>query len=277
MGKKERGSVHSVAVTPDGKRVAAGAEKGVRWWDLATARELDPLALPIQDVRVLAIRPDGGLLAAAGREPDIVLVEPNTGHVRAILRHARPQEGPPLDTVVQALAFSPDGRLLLSAGRDRVLRLWDVGTGVLVRELHGHTDEVFAAVFHPRGKRIASGGRDRAIRIWDAAQGDELVRLPGHTNYIFSLAFCPNGDTLVSGSGDYTVRLWEKAPLARRLEARREQEALRPEAERLVDRLLHEEGTAGRMAERLRSEPGLSGPLRRATGRALLRRGLTPP
>jgi hypothetical protein len=276
MGMTERGSVHSVVVTPDGQRVAAGAGSGVRWWDLATARELDRLELPIQEIRLLAIRPDGGLLAAAGREPDIVLVEPDTGRVRATLRHALSDEAP-LEAAVQAMAFSPDGRLLLSAGRDRVLRLWDVGRGTLVREMPGHTDEVFAAVFHPDGRRIASGGRDRAIRIWDAERGDELVRLSGHTNYIWSLAFGPGGETLVSGSGDATVRLWETAPLARRLEARREREALAPEAKALVDRLLREEGTAARVVERLGNDPGVAEPLRRAARLALLQRGLTPP
>ncbi len=246
----------------------------MRWWELATGRELEPLELKIAEVRVLAFRPDGSLLAAAGRDPDIVLVEPDTGHVRTTLHHAPEQAGPLPRSVVQALTFSPDGRRLLSAGRDRVLRLWDIETGTLVRELRGHTEEVFAAVFHPDGQRIASGGRDRAIRIWDAERGEELVRLPGHTNYLFSLAFSPGGDTLVSGSGDFTVRLWETAPLTRRLEARRALEALRPEAERLVERLLREEGTAGKVADRLRTEPGSSEPLRRAVGHALLRRGL---
>jgi hypothetical protein len=81
----------------------------------------------------------------------------------------------------------------------------------------------------------------------------------------------------VSGSGDFTVRLWETAPLTRRLEARRALEALRPEAERLVDHLLREQGTAGKVADRLRNEPGMSDSLRHAARQALLRRGLIPP
>jgi hypothetical protein len=178
---------------------------------------------------------------------------------------------------IQALAFSPDGRWLLSAGQDGLLRLWDVETGELRKELRGHTDEVFAAAFHPDGMRIASGGRDRAVRIWDVANGEELVRLPGHTSYIFALSFRPDGATLASGSGDYTVRLWETRPLAERLAARRATAAARADAERLVGRLFREEGTAGRVSRRLRAEPGLSAPLRRAAWHALLRRGAAPP
>jgi hypothetical protein len=47
---------------------------------------------------------------------------------------------------------------------------------------------------------------------------------------------------------------------------------------RLVERLLREEGTAAKAAERLRSEPGLSEAQRRAAVYALLRRGsFSPP
>ena len=102
-----------------------------------------------------------------------------------------------------------------------------------VAVLTGHTDQVFSAVFHPDGKRLASAGRDRAIWLWDLATGQEVARLEGHTNYVFSLAFSPDGTSLVSGSGDGTVRIWDTEPPARRHQARREAEALRPEAERL--------------------------------------------
>jgi WD40 repeat protein/predicted Ser/Thr protein kinase len=273
----DRGSVHSVAVTPDGRRVAAGDGAAVRWWDLAAARELDRLELPLEGVRLLAFGPDGDLLAAAGSGPEIVLAEPDTGRVRVTLRHAAAGQEAATANVVQALAFSPDGRRLVSAGRDRLLRLWDAETGALVKEMAGHTDAVFAAAFHPEGRRIASGGRDRVVRVWDAEKGEELVRLPGHTNYIFSLAFSPDGATLASGSGDATVRLWETGTLASRLEARRQLAAVRTEAEVLVQRLLRAEGTAAMVAERLRAEPGLSAALRRAAGHALLRRGVSHP
>jgi WD40 repeat protein len=132
---------------------------------------------------------------------------------------------------------------------------------------------VFAAVFHPDGKRIASAGRDRTVCVWDADSGEELARLAGHTNYVFSLAFTPDGRTLVSGSGDFTVRLWDTFPLARRHLARHDIGAARPQAERLVERLFREEGTAVGVAGRLEVEKELSDPQRRAAWRALLRHG----
>jgi WD40 repeat protein len=136
--------------------------------------------------------------------------------------------------------------------------------------LRGHTDEVFAAAFHPDGKRLATAGRDRAIWLWDLERGEPVARLPGHTSYIWSLAWSPDGTTLASGSGDFTVRLWDTEPLKKRYQARRLAEVLRPEAERLVEKLLHEINDANKVAAAIRADRSLSESQRHAALRALL-------
>src|SRR5262249_13728488 len=114
---------------------------------------------------------------------------------------------------------------------------------------------------------------DRAVWLWDLARGEEVARLPGHTSFVWSLAFSPDGATLASGSGDTTVRLWDTAPLRTRYEARREAEAVRPEAVRLVGRLFAELVEPSRVAARLQSDPSLSEALRRAAFQEVMRRG----
>jgi hypothetical protein len=102
------------------------------------------------------------------------------------------------------------------------------------------------------------------------------MRLHGHTSYVWSLAFSPDGATLVSGSGDFTVRLWDTAPVKVRYQARREAEALRPEAERLVESLWRQKTDPAEVVEVLRADRALSEPLRQAALRALLRRAQPP-
>src|SRR5262249_32290713 len=151
------------------------------------------------------------------------------------------------------------------------VRLWQLESG-LCQVLSGHTDEVFAAAFHPDGTRLATAGRDRAVWLWDLATGEAVARLQGHTNYVWSLAFSPDGATLASRSGAFTVRLWDTEPLKVRYQARREAEALRPEAERLVEALWREKNDSAAVVEALRADGSLSELLRHAALLDVLRR-----
>jgi WD40 repeat protein len=175
-------------------------------------------------------------------------------------------------------AFSPDSRMLASCSRDRTIRVWQIADSQSAagppqcQVLKGHTDEVYAVAFHPDGTRLATAGRDGAIWLWDQARGQAVARLPGHMKYVWSLAFNQDGTTLASGSGDATVRLWDTAPLKLRYQARREAAALRPGAERLVDRLWREKNDPTEVVKALRGDRALSEASRRAALRAVLRR-----
>jgi hypothetical protein len=103
-----------------------------------------------------------------------------------------------------------------------------------------------------------------------------VAQLRGHTSYVSSLAFSPDGATLASGSGDFTVGLWDTAPLKVRYQARREAEALRPDAKRLVERLWRENGDPVKIGDALRADQSLREPLKQAALRELLVKAMPP-
>jgi WD40 repeat protein len=76
---------------------------------------------------------------------------------------------------VRALAVSPDGKTLASCGNDRLVKLWSIADGKLLRELAGHASHVYNTAFHPDGKHLVSADLMGVVKVWDLAKG-EVVR-----------------------------------------------------------------------------------------------------
>ena len=69
---------------------------------------------------------------------------------------------------------------------DNTLRLWDLTTGVCVREFKGHTHYVYSVTLTPDGKHAVSGSYDKTLRLWDLTTGDCVKVL----NYQTSVCSC---------------------------------------------------------------------------------------
>jgi WD40 repeat protein len=110
---------------------------------------------------------------------------------------------------VWGAAFSPNGRRLASFGEDGAVRVWDKGTGELLRVLLGHAYDIHAVAWSPDGKQLASAGADNNVLVWDVGPGRLLHTLRGHTKAVRALAWSADGVRLASGGDDATVRVWD--------------------------------------------------------------------
>jgi WD40 repeat protein len=103
--------------------------------------------------------------------------------------------------------------LLATTGYDRLVQLWDVTTGKLVRKWRGHDCIVLGVAFSFDGKRLATiGGEDKTVKLWDPETRREILKLRGHTYFGECVAFSKDGQRLASSGLDGTVRIWDATP-----------------------------------------------------------------
>lgn len=207
--------LNTVAVSPDGKLLAAGGvDNVISIWDLATytlVRELEQSLQQPDTVNKLAFSPDGTLLASAGT--NIHLWNMATGK---LAREFSSADGH--TALVETLAFAPSGALLASGSIDQTIKIWRVDDGAVLRTLSGHTTAVMGVAFSPDSRLLASGAfdnvgeqRDAQVRLWRVDDGTLIRTLDGPTRGVLSVAFSPNGATLAAGSWDNSAYLWRVA------------------------------------------------------------------
>jgi WD40 repeat protein/serine/threonine protein kinase len=111
--------VHGVAISPDGKTLAAACYYEVTRWDVATGQKLTSLAIKNAFIYAVAFSPDGKTLAALGDNGLLLWWDAATGKPRGDWQAPGPV--PP-----SGLAFTPDSRhlaVLNGNGTIYVLRL----------------------------------------------------------------------------------------------------------------------------------------------------------
>jgi WD40 repeat protein len=206
------GAVASIAISPDGRTVAASLyDHTIRLWDTVMRQPLEPPLLGHENgVLALAFSPDGRVLASGDASGGLLLWDAST----------RQPLGDPIyghTNRVVSLAFSPDGKLLASGSWDTTIRLWDVMTRQPIDPpLLGHREIVTSIAFSPDGKRLVSGSWDNTVRLWDVNTHQSLgspLQFPTdpETSIVTSVAFSPDGDLIVSNGGNGFIRFWDAA------------------------------------------------------------------
>src|SRR5262249_36486027 len=156
------------AVSNDGEMVAE--RSSFFEVQLRSAANATPIGNPFTGRKewaplLIAFSPDDRLMAAGGRDNDVMLWNVKSGELvaNAIKGHS----GGYLHGL-HTFAFSPDSHLLASGGRDSKIFLWDTTTGKPVGDpLLGHEGPVEAVAFSHDGRLLAAGGAVPRVTLYD--------------------------------------------------------------------------------------------------------------
>lgn len=198
------GTVRSLGWSRDGKRLISGETiykslPTVIEWDANTGQLLRRWNDHKAYVRAVLFCEDGKRCITASEDCTVHLRDLQTGAVETLVTDTAP---------LHAAVLLHDDRWLATANRQGLIRIWDLNSRKILRELQGHAVMVRSLAISPDGKVMASGSEDNTVRLWDTFTGECLLVLRGHKAAVNSVAFSPDGQLLSSGAHDGSVRLW---------------------------------------------------------------------
>jgi WD40 repeat protein/energy-coupling factor transporter ATP-binding protein EcfA2 len=192
-----------LAISPDGKHVAAGAIDGtVILYDIGAKTKteqhgqhgaIDAVDFDSTGERVLSASEDGTAL----------ILDAATGAIQNTLA-AKP--GAP---AALTAAFNPSGNGIETTYADGSVNLW-TNEGDPVAVLRAHTGAAPVADFSPDGNLLATGGADGKVYLWHASS--PLARAGfSHRGAVESIEFDRAGRRMLTASQDGTAAEWTMA------------------------------------------------------------------
>ncbi|XXH03086.1 hypothetical protein Hte_009476 [Hypoxylon texense] len=189
--------IYSTHFEPHGKgRLATGGgDNNVRIWKVEGDGEnrkveyLSTLAKHTQAVNVVRWAPKGETLASAGDDGNVILWVPSESHNPTTFGNEGLEDKEtwrtrhmfrPTGSEIYDLAWSPDATYFIIGSMDNVARIYNAGTGVLIRQIAEHSHYVQGVAWDPLNEYIATQSSDRSVHIYSLKTKDGQYALTSH-------------------------------------------------------------------------------------------------
>ncbi|KAL8281312.1 hypothetical protein RQP46_006346 [Phenoliferia psychrophenolica] len=111
------------------------------------------------------------------------------------------------DRVLSASADRTVKNHIATGGYDKIVRLFDVESGSILKTFTGHSLSVSSVLFNPLGNLIVSGSKDGHVRFWDTVSGLNIRTLTAQVGEVTSVDM--TDVYLLTSSRDNSIRLWD--------------------------------------------------------------------
>lgn len=167
--------VTSVAISPDGRWVAAGSlDMVVRIWDSSTGLLVERLRGHKDSVYSVAFSPDGRGLVSGSLDKSLKYWD-ITPMVRAVNQGMT--QGPRVSLRQDGLVASNQGPVP-GGKKDGGGEMGSTCTVAFT----GHKDYVLSVAVSPDGAWVVSGSKDRGVQFWNPKDAQTQLMLQGHKN-----------------------------------------------------------------------------------------------
>jgi WD40 repeat protein len=216
-GSGSTNSIESIRFSPDGRKLAVGADNGIWLWDWRNESkgQLFASSIAVQmpgnrlktllGVRSVAFSPNGVILACCDIDGNVRLWDIKT--IAEILRIPGEKDPEHIDWMHHPMVLSPSGETIAFASLGHEIRICSINSGKELFRLRGHKDRIRSLNFSPNGKALGSLSEDGRLCIWDVTNGKETVRHEEGTAGWDAFVFSPDGKSYIAGDAAGGIRI----------------------------------------------------------------------
>ena len=141
-------SVNSAAISPDGAQVLTGStDRTAIVWDWASGEAIVRLSGHRNTIAASAFDPSGDIGVTASYDGRIGFWSKGSDSLDVIVSHPRN---------VTCVSFSPDGNTLATSGIGNIVKIWDVESREIVREIEAPGQAATGCLFMSDGQLVCS-------------------------------------------------------------------------------------------------------------------------
>jgi guanine nucleotide-binding protein subunit beta-2-like 1 protein len=195
--------VQDVAISSDGQFALSGSwDSTLRLWDLQVGVTTRRFVQHSKDVLSVAFSSDNRQIVSGSRDKTI-----NLWNTVGVCKYTMKDNGH--TDWVSCVRFSPNPAtpVIVSCGWDNVVKVWNLSTCELKKNLVGHKGYMNTVTVSPDGSLCASGGKDGTAMLWDLNEGRQLSSLEAG-DIINCLVFSPTRYWLCAATAG-VVKIWD--------------------------------------------------------------------
>ncbi|MGJ8696154.1 MAG: WD40 repeat domain-containing protein [Verrucomicrobiaceae bacterium] len=196
------GSLSEIRVLSDGERVLSTSRDGTtRLWNLESGEELQRYSKDAAyDVWGVAVLPGEKEIVAAGGGGHVVRYDLETGKELMSYKH---------EETAYRVDVHPNGKWMVVGDSKGLIKLWEIGTGKMLRDFEGHTKDVYTVVFDGTGDFVISGSEDGKVKRWEVATGKCVDTIKKKFGDVYTIVRSPDGKRFAVTSEDERVGVYE--------------------------------------------------------------------
>jgi WD40 repeat protein len=198
-------NVFRAAVSADGNRVLTSITTDAVLRDAYTFAAIQTFAGHTDSIVALAISPSGDRVATGSKDMTVKIWDPTNGACLFTLG--------PNANIQGKVTFFADGTKLATSGTHNYggtsVKIWDVGTGLLLKEI-ATPNAVFDFAVSPDGTRVFAMNGSGVCRLWNVASGNLLQTINASymSSAYSSVAYAPDGTRVASSGSDGLIKQW---------------------------------------------------------------------